>query len=205
VLIKLKEYERIFQIVSAVVESEGGDPAKSCIYYSLFGATILIDHFRLQPQVRCGVAAFHLGEDDQVLCFGERIAEGIVGTTEGFHCWIEVNGWILDFMAPNFRSLKITEFTSVPRMFQKKVSEKASHPREMRQSGDFFFGHNQDLAEQLLLPICEHQGVRDLAHISSQWFKRPPKEIHPSISTGDQNGKLRRVKLNPVSLRSNWC
>ncbi|MGX0975620.1 hypothetical protein ACSSVY_001330 [Roseovarius sp. MBR-51] len=53
-LIKLKEYERIFQIVSAVVESEGGDPAHSCIHYSLFGANILVDHFRLDAKVRCG-------------------------------------------------------------------------------------------------------------------------------------------------------
>lgn len=203
-LIKLNEYERIFQIVSAVVESEGGNPAHSCIQYSLFGANILMNHFRLEPKVRCGFAAFHLGADDQVLCFGEKVEDGITGTSEGFHCWVESNGWVFDFMAPNFHFIKKTEFTSTSKMFQKRISDMAKHPNEMCHSGDFLFSHEQALAEKLLTPICEDLGVQDLAHICSQWFKKPPKKIPAMNATQDQNGKTRWIKLKPVSLRSNW-
>jgi len=203
-IIKLKEYERIFQIISAVIESEDRDPAHSCIDYSLFGANILADHFQLNPKVRCGLATFHLGEDDQVLCFGEVTDDGVSGTPEGFHCWVEANGWVIDFMAPRFRELKETKFTSHPKMFQKKLSEMAQHPNDMTKAGDFFFSHEQELADSILPPICEHLVMQDLANLCSQWFKKPPKKIPVSAATVDKNGKMRPVQLKPASIRSNW-
>lgn len=203
-LIKLRDYERIFQIISAVIDSEDGDPAHACIQFSLFGANILKDHFRLEAKVRCGLAAYHLGEDDQVLCFGEQSAEGLAGTEEGFHCWVEVDGWLLDFMAPKFGDLMKTEFTARPKMFQKKHSEMILHPNDMAHAGDFFLRHDQELADHILTPICEHLGMQDLAGLCSQWFKKTPKTIPMSAATVDQKGKTRPVKLSSVSIKSNW-
>lgn len=131
-LIKLKDYERIFQIVSAVIESEGGDTSHSCIHYSIFGANILSDHFGLRPKVRCGFAAYHLGEDQQVLCFGEKTPLGMTCTSDGFHCWIEADGWLIDFMAPRFGELKATAFTMQPKMFQRRGSQMSGQLNEMK-------------------------------------------------------------------------
>lgn len=152
-LIKLKDYERIFEIISGVVESEDGDPAYACIYYSLFGAAILVDHFELDAKVRCGLAAYHLGDDNEVLCFGELTDAGVTSSSEGFHCWVEADGWLLDFMAPNFGKLKNTYFTARPKMFQKRLSDMAGHPNEMSHAGEFFFHHNPELSKKILSPF----------------------------------------------------
>lgn len=118
-LIKLKEYERIFQIVTPVVESDEGEISRACIYYSLFGANILAHRFKLNAQVRCGFAVYHLGGDHQVLCFGEETEKGVSGTQNAFHCWVEAGDWVLDFMAPTFGKIIQNDFTSQPMMFQK--------------------------------------------------------------------------------------
>lgn len=203
-LIKLKDYERIYQITSAVIESEDGDTTHSCIYYSLFGAAILLNHFGLDAKVRCGLALYHLGEDDQVLCFGEMLSSGVKSSEDGFHCWVEVDGWIIDFMAPRFGSIKRTEFTKNSKMFQKKASNMKKHPDDMKQSGDFFLLHNPELSARVLVPVVERIGVQDLANVCSEWFKKVPKKILNYAATADQNGKIRRITLKPISLRSNW-
>ena len=203
-LVKLSDYERIFQIISAIVESEDGDPTHSCVQYSLFGATILVDHFGPDAKIRCGLATYHLGEDDQVLCFGEKKSSGVLSTNEGFHCWVEVNGWLLDFMAPKFGEIKKTDFTARPRMFQKRFSEMAEHPNDMTHAGDFFLKHNPELSESLMMPIVEHRGIQDLARLCSRWFRKAPKRIQMTAATVDQNGKMRQLTLKSVSIKSNW-
>jgi hypothetical protein len=203
-LIKLKDYERIFQIVSAVVHSEDGEPARACIHYSLFGAKILVDHYGVDAKVSCGLAMYHLGDDHEVLCFGEKTPSGVTSTNEGFHCWVEAEGWLLDFMAPNFGALKQTEYTAGSKMFQKPVSDMAEHPDDMTSAGDFFLMHNPNLSESVLMPIVEHLGIQDLAKLCSQWFKKTPRKIQMSAATVDQKGKMRPIALKAVSLRSNW-
>lgn len=203
-IIKLKDYERIFQIIAAVVESEEGNPAHSCIYFSLFAANILSDHFKLDAKVRCGLAVYHLGDDDEVLCFGEASDNGISGTEDGFHCWVQVDDWLLDFMAPTFRDLLRTDFTSRPKMFQKKLKDMAEHPNSMKKAGDFYFRHEQKVADTVLLPVCERLGVQDLAGLCSQWFAKSPKKIPPSAASMDQHGQTRPIRLKSVSLKSNW-
>lgn len=202
--IKLSDYKRIFQIVSAVIESEDGGHAHACTLYSLFGAHILADHFGVDAKVRCGLATYNLGDDDQVLCFGVNTSSGLTSTKEGFHCWVEANGWVLDFMAPEFVALKKTEFTASPRMFQKRLSDMVEHPNDMTRAGDFFLAHNPDLSESVMMPIVERLGIQDLANFCSQWFKKTPRKILTSVATEDQNGKRRPVTLKEVSLRPDW-
>jgi len=204
VLIKLRDYERVFQIISAVVESEEGNPAHACIHYSLFGANILTDHFKIDAKVRCGMAIYHLGDEHQVLCFGEETPSGVTSTNEGFHCWVEADGWLIDFMAPEFGALKKTVFTARPRMFQKRVSDMAEHPNDMTRAGEFFLTHSPDISQEILTPIVDHLGIQDLANLCSQWFKKTPRKIRTSVATADQNGKIRPVTLKPVKIISNW-
>lgn len=203
-LLKISDYQRIFQVISAVIKSEESDPSRSCICYALFGAAILQQHYKLEPKIQCGLAAFHLGGDHDVLCFGEATENGLTATTNGFHCWVEVDGWIIDFMAPAFDIKNHTEFTSEPRMFQRRTLEAFENPNEMNKAGDFFLWHNQEVAEELLVPYCEHLGMQDLAKLCADWFKKPPKKILSSVATRDQNGKIRPIKLEAISLRKNW-
>lgn len=203
-LIKLRDYERIFQIISAIIESEEGDPRHACIQYSLFGANILVSHFGVNAKVRCGLAAYHLGDDDQVLCFGEQKSSGVMSTTEGFHCWVDADGWLIDFMAPKFGEIRKTHFTARPRMFQRRSSEMAAHPNDMTHAGDFFLNHNPELSESIMMPVVEQLGIQDLAKLCSQWFRKTPKSIQMTVASVDQNGKMRPATLKAVSIKSNW-
>lgn len=196
-ILKQADYQRIYQIVSAVAESENQDKARSCIYYSLFSANILSEHFNYDAKVKCGLAVYHLGDDDQVLCFGEMISDRITATRNAFHCWVDVRDWYLDFMAPNFGTIKRTNFTIKPKMFQKKHSDMVGHPNNMTKAGEFFFAHNQALAEDVLAPICEKNVTVDLASICTQWFKKVPKKN--SVFRGKHRSKRQSAadKIKP--------
>ncbi|QEE34534.1 DUF2026 domain-containing protein [Octadecabacter sp. SW4] len=203
-LIKRNDYERIYQLIAAVVESEDGSPAHACMNFSIFGAHILAEHFKLSPSVKCGLAAFHLGGDNDVLCFGELRDEGVTFSEDGFHCWIEADGWIIDFMAPQFAVLSDSTDAAEPRMFQKKSDLMALDPSEIRSKGDFFLKHDQYFAESLLMPHIERPDIQDLAEICSNWFRKTPLKIPQYIATMDKGGRRRDIVLKPKKLRSNW-
>lgn len=203
-LIKLKDYERIYRIISAVLESENPDQQHSCISYSIFGAYIISQHYNVQPQIRCGLAAYYLTHEDDVLCFGEKTDRGVASGEDGFHCWVEVDGWAIDFMAPQFSKLINGNVKVDSKMFQKRLEAMVNDVNEMARPGDFFLRHSQDLAEEVLFPRCEHLGMQDLAKMCSEWFKKCPKKIHDSAASMDQKGNRRDIKLKSIYIRSRW-
>lgn len=203
-LIKIKDYERIWQIISAVIESEEANPAYACLLYSLFGAHILHNHFKINSKVRCGLAIYQLGDEDQVLCFGEKTPSGVTSTYKGFHSWIEAKGWLIDFMSPEFGRAMNTNLTAKRRMIQKRLSDMARHPNDMTRAGEFFLEHNPQLSKALLMPVVEQLVIQDLAKLCSLWFKKTPEEIPTSVESADQHGKIRPITLNTSKVLSSW-
>jgi hypothetical protein len=138
VLIKLKDFERIYKVINAVVINEGADPSVCCIFFSYFGSQILSDHFKLNAQPRAGLALYRVGGENDVIVFGEETENGFTGEEEAFHSWIEVDGWILDFMAPAFSQLNNCRSSVPPKMFQKPLEKMSSSPFELVEPGDFY-------------------------------------------------------------------
>ena len=76
--------------------NEGVAPDVAGILFSFFGAQILKNHYDLNALPKAGVAAYQLGEG----------SKRVIDDAEEFHCWVEVDGWLIDFMAPSFSYLK---------------------------------------------------------------------------------------------------
>ncbi len=203
-LVKLKDYERIYQIIASIVKSEGVDPAHACTFFSVFGSHLLTSHYKIEAIPRCGLAAFYVGGQHEVLCFGNLTERGVSAQGENFHCWIEAGDWLIDFMAPEFPKLFKTEFNITPKMFQKRKTDMVSDVNNMAKEGDFFFAQHPELAVQRLSQFWEKPVYGDLAEICTAWFKKYPKSISPNCITSNGKGSYTDVKLSGVSVKSRW-
>ena len=122
--ITLPEYERLFRIIHTVVANEQGDPTKACLFFSVAGAFLLKRHHKLGSACPvAGVAGYNLRTPSNFsMVFGKAENETIVSNSNNFHCWIEVDGWIVDLMAPLFDEMAPGDRkgATIPRfMFQK--------------------------------------------------------------------------------------
>ncbi len=100
-LIKQSDYHRIYRVINSLLLAQNADPATASMYFSSFGAFILKQHFKLQAVPKGGLSAYNL--DGTRVLFADHREDGAVsGAGENFHCWVEADGWAIDFMAPAF-------------------------------------------------------------------------------------------------------
>ena len=202
-LIKLKDYERIYKVINSIVRNEGADPSVCCIFFSAYGAYILSKHFKVNAYPRAGLAAYHLGGVGNALIFGEECEGGFTGENEAFHCWVEADGWAIDFMAPAF-SLIDKKMAIPPKMFQKPLSEMAESPFDLAQSGDFYLSSTPEVTARKMSILSKSMAYSDLADICAQWFKKSPKKMHKSIPIADAKGNQNNVPLLGRSVIGRW-
>ena len=121
--IPLEDYSRIFRTIYSVLLSENARIHNSCIWFSLIGAAILDEHYKLNPKVFMGIAAYMVDDSTKsVLTFAEENGERLRCTETGFHSWIMANDVIIDFTSPLFPTMiKTPDGKSLcePKMFQK--------------------------------------------------------------------------------------
>jgi len=204
VLIKLKDFERIYNVINSVVKNEGADPSVCCIFFSFFGSQILFDHFKLNAQPRAGLALYHVGGENGVIVFGEEAENGFTGEKAAFHSWIEVDGWALDFMAPAFSQLKNRRSSIPPKMLQKRLETMSSSPFELSRPGDFYLEATQTSTAKHMSILAQSQAYEDLAIICSRWFRKAPKKMHPNIGISDGKGNQNPVSLTGKKLTGAW-
>lgn len=203
-LITRSNYERIYRTVNSIVVSEGADPSVACIFFSAFGSYILERHFRIAAQPKAGLAAYHLGSDE-VLVFGEQNGRVLTGEGNGFHCWVEADGWLIDFMAPAFSQIGEKMGQSIPsKMFQKPLSSMSPSINDFKRPGDFYVVSTKETTIKHISVIMEKQVYGDLAEIAVQWFKKSPKKMIQSFPVADQSGRIKKVSLDGASLTGTW-
>lgn len=203
-LITLNDYKRIYKVINSVIKNEGADPAHSCLYFSAFGAYILNHHYKLEAQSHAGLAAYHLGNDNELLVFAEEGEGGVSANGDAFHCWVEVNDWAIDFTAPAFSELKSGDIEIPARMFQRPLSDMAESINHMNKSGDFFYYSTPELTTKHMQILNSHKMISDLADICNRWFVKPPKKIQKSIQIGNQRGELGLVTLHGHNIIGKW-
>ncbi|WP_205738505.1 DUF2026 family protein [Billgrantia endophytica] len=199
----MKDYERIYKVVNSIVKNEGADPAVCCIFFSAYGSYILSQHFKLNAQPKAGLAAYHVGNND-VVVFGEETERGLTGGNDAFHCWVEADGWILDFMAPAFSRLPNTRSSIPPKMFQKPLSAMASSPLELATPGGFYVEASPASTAKHMSILTQSMAYGDLAEICSAWFKKAPKKMIQEIGIADASGNQNMVSLTGRNLVGAW-
>jgi hypothetical protein len=201
-LIKQSDYHRIYRVIHSLLVNESADPATASMFFSTFGAFILNQHFRCRAMPRGGLAAYNLG--GKVVFFADHREDGyLTGAGDHFHCWVEADGWVIDFMAPIFP--QTMSDPSIPaRMFQKPLSRMAASINDLGHSGDFFYRHEQEAMARRFADWQKHAAIGDLATIAVQWFRKSPKHMSDSLSVERQNGKVSNVPLAGNMLSGSW-
>lgn len=201
-LIKQTDYHRIYRVINSLLVNENADPATAAMYFSTFGAFILKQHYKLDAAPKGGLAAYNL--DGKVILFADHREDGFVtGAGENFHCWIEVNGWAIDFMAPTF-SESAKELSIPAKMFQRPIAEMATSINNLERSGDFFYRSEPEATARRFADWRKHAMIGDLATVAAKWFRKSPKQIPASISVEDQRGAMRSILLAGKPLVGAW-
>ncbi|MBO0143157.1 DUF2026 family protein [Agrobacterium sp. Ap1] len=201
-LIKQSDYHRIYRVINSLLVNENADPATASMYFSTFGAFILKQHYKLDATPKGGLAAYNLG--GTVILFADHREDGFVtGAGENFHCWVEVDGWAIDFMAPAF-SESAKELSVSSRMFQRPMSDVAISINQIEKSGDFFYMSEPEATARRFAEWRKHAMIGDLATIAAKWFRKSPRQIPSSISIEGQHGAIKEVPLVGHSLVGAW-
>ena len=206
--IALPEYERLFRVIHAVVASEQRELVNASLFFAVAGAYLLKRHHKLASACPvAGAAAFHPeAPSHSAIVFGKSGHDGFVSDREHFHCWIEVDGWIVDLMAPLFAEMVPADrkVGSIPRfMFQKPVLAEAKSVG-LETPGTYLYIPNDRLTTDLMKGFTAMPSYSDLVRICDQWYVRPPRKIAPSIRVEDEAGVAREVSLSPIQLTGVW-
>ncbi|ENN84697.1 hypothetical protein RHSP_68624 [Rhizobium freirei PRF 81] len=201
-LIKQSDYHRIYRVINSLVVNENSNPAVASMYFSTFGAFILEQHYKIRATPKGGLAAYNFG--GTVLLFADHREDGYVtGAGDNFHCWVEADGWAIDFMAPAFAETA-RELGIASKMFQRPLTAMAPSINDLSGSGDFFYQSEPAAMARRFADWHKHAVIGDLAGIASNWFRKSPKQMQPSISVNDRQGKLRDLPLTGSSLIGAW-
>lgn len=201
-LIKQTDYHRIYRVINSLLINENADPATASMYFSTFGAFILEHHYKVKAKPKGGLAAYNL--DGKLILFANHRDDGhVTGAGENFHCWVEADGWAIDFMAPAFP--QVVEALTVPsRMFQRPLASMASSINALEQSGDFFYKSEQEATARRFADWRKHAMIGDLASIAAGWFRKSPKQMQSALSVSDSSGKSRTIPLTGNALTGAW-
>lgn len=165
-------------------------------------------HYKIRANPVVGVAGYRVGYgENDVLMFAEFSEKGLISSSNGFHCWIEAEGWLIDFMMPVFPQLMTEIGHSKPcerKMMQKRLPLVSSSAETLQAVGDFFCIPDLKRTNEILLDFKTKPANADLAQISASWFKRPPNKMMKEIPISDGKGKVNQVKLIGGMLDGVW-
>jgi hypothetical protein len=201
-LIPLADYQRIYQITYSVLEATGiVNTHRACILFASVGVMILREHYRLKAMLGVGSMALMVDEAKaNVVVYGCQKDGEWIYDSNGFHAWVECDGWLIDFMAPIMgQSLREDgcTFAVSRKMLQKRLASRQPTLRAIQHEGEFFCCSDPSLAESIL----DSQGVQfeDLVKVCMAWFRKPPKAL-PQISLGatpPRQNSCRLLRIRP--------
>ena len=203
--IKLKDYERIYKTINAILLNEDADPTVACTFFSFYGAYILREHYKIDAQPVSGLCLYHLGGDNNILTFGKNKNGYLVSDMDAFHCWVVGDGWLFDFMAPSFSDISLgKDITLQSKMIQKPLSSMANSVNDLKKEGDFYFKPDYDVMKNRVDYLSSSLAYSDLAGICNQWYKKPPEKMAKHIQISDAKGNLSSASLTGNTVVGTW-
>lgn len=196
-LIPFKDYERIYQCIYSILHSEDAELLNSSLHFAFLGATILNHHYKIEATVQAGISAVCLGEtEDDVLLYGQVVDGQIVANQAHCHCWLEVDGWLIDFSAPLFAEQIKKEGnrnTFPPLMLQKELSQAASQPSLLLAPGDFMLHASPELLEALFTEFFSQPLNNQLLDIATVYYKKASEQMPDVELLKNDNGDKRHI------------
>ena len=127
-LLPLPDYDRIFRVLHSAID-ERSHTGRACVFFAMVGTEILRKYYKLNAVPLTGAAAFAVNaKESSVLTFGRFENDRLISASDAFHCWIECDGFAIDFMAPIFQeSMQSSGHQNIVprRMFQRRLEHMA--------------------------------------------------------------------------------
>lgn len=201
-LIKQSDYHRIYRVIHSLLSANNADPATAAMYFATFGAFILEHHYKIKAKPSGGLVAYNLG--GKLMLFADHREDGYVtGAGENFHCWVEADGWAIDFMAPAFPQA-VAELAVPAKMFQRPLSSMAAGINDLKQSGDFFYQAEAEAMSRRFADWHKHGAIGDLASVAAGWFRKSPRHMTGSLVISTSDGETKTVALSGNMLTGSW-
>lgn len=200
----MRDFERISQSVLGILVAEKANITASCLFFGIIGESILNRHYKLKAKTVVGSAAFNLG-GAKPIAFANPDGESVSIGEENFHCWVEANGWFLDFSSIVFPEI-IAPFGGQPcprLMFQKPMAKTSLAMSKLQSQGAFYCLSDEELTAQRIAEFRDTPAYVDLVEICTDWYKKPPKPM-PPIGLADKYGNTKPAFLSPTKFNGVW-
>lgn len=205
-LLPLADYQRIYQVIYSVLETSGiARTHRACMFFASAGTLILREHYKLKAMLSVGSMALMVHEATaQVAIYGMEENGEWVYDSNGFHAWVECDGWLIDFMAPIMGKAFLEDGGTFPipaKMLQKPLSEGLEHYRAIQHEGEFFALSDAKVAEEVL--DCQGVEFNDLIKVCLRWFRKPPKALQP-LALASTTGAPQPLVLRAPTIVGVW-
>ncbi|MFM8332925.1 MAG: DUF2026 family protein [Candidatus Methylumidiphilus sp.] len=205
--VKMQDYDRIYKTINTIILNEDADPTAACTFFAFYGASILEKHYKIDAKAVAGTCMYHLGGEENVLCFGQIYNSNLIASPTGFHCWILAEDYFIDFMAPNFPDLlkrSGQSFSCKPKMMQKPLSKMAGAVDGLQKKGDYYFNISTEMTNNRMQYLLSSKAYLDLEDICINWYKKPPKNMAKHIQISDGKGNQNLISLTGKSVVGAW-
>lgn len=206
-IIPFADYCRIFRVIYSVLDGRA-HTHRTCIFFAVAGAILLRLHYKVKALPVAGAAAFMVdAKTSLVATFGKIEEDMLIATPEAFHCWVQCDGFAIDFMAPVFReNLQAAGISHATprRMFQRPLAAMASTADELTSDGAFSLFPDQERTQAMIQNFEATASSGDLANVCTHWYRRPPKYIAETMDMANDLGKVIRLKLHGPEVAGVW-
>lgn len=206
-LLPFADYCRVFRVIYSVLDGRA-HTHRACIFFAVAGAIILRRHYQLNALPVAGAAAYMVDSDTSLVATFGKIEDGmLLSSAEAFHCWVQCDGYVIDFMAPVFReNLQAAGIsTAIARkMFQRPLSEMAESSAEFDSDGAFSLFPSSERTQAMIDNFEAKASSGDLADVCGHWYRRPPKRISETLDMANDLGKVERLTLHGPEVSGVW-
>ena len=205
-VIPQEDYSRIFRVIFSVLDGRA-QTHQACSFFAMAGAGILRKYYNLKAHAVSGGAAYAISDEDAVVAtFGRVENSELTATPVEFHCWVECDGFAIDFMSPIFReNLQAARLTTaVPRrMFQKPLAAMSpTLPQYFSSEGMFHLAPSLENTETMIKNFDASKA--DLAALCVHWYRRPPTPMNEYLDIQDDLGRITHLKLHGPDISGAW-
>jgi len=210
-LITLADYRRIYSTIHSLLIADSVNSHEASMLFSVYGAQILKRHFGMAAQPIVGASVYHLGLQAKILVFGEYQGGHLQSSDSQHHWWIEVDGWMIDFMAPLFpvlvkRTGKNAQIE--PWMMQKPLAKAKKTLAAVQYQGDFLLLENDSLASQKMSQMVTEKAHIQRGKLAVDWFVKAPKKMPSPLNVklpGAQDaGKKKLIAYKSFLVSGSW-